>query len=273
MLRERLIVSFTVLPVVLVMIVLGGYFYLGTVLLAFGLAAWEYGRLFRNAALRPALPLVIGGVLLLAAAGHFPAFNPHGVLLAVPVLAALTWHLLDFERGATTSAIDFCVTVAGIFYLGGLGGIFVALRQIPQGLWWLLAGVMAVNLADAAAYIVGRRWGKHKLAPRLSPNKTWEGYAGGVVVSVIGVGLFGLILQFLGVSGEGSLTWLIGALLGLLVGVLAPLGDLGVSMFKRQIGVKDTGTLLPGHGGMFDRMDSWLVALPLTYFLALLLQH
>jgi len=273
MLRERLIVSFTVLPIVLVMIVLGGYFYLGTVLVAFGLAAWEYARLFRHAALRPALPLVVIGVLLLAAAGTFPAFNPHGILLAIPVLAALIWHLLDFERGATTSGTDFCVTVAGIFYLGGLGGVFVALRQIPQGLWWLLAGVLGVNLADAAAYFIGKRWGRHKFAPRLSPNKTWEGYAGGVVVSAIGVGLFGLVLQGLDAAGPHFLTWPVGVFLGLLIGVLGPLGDLGVSMFKRQIGVKDTGTLLPGHGGMFDRIDSWLVALPLTYFLALLVQH
>ncbi len=267
MLRERLIVSFTVLPVVLVMIVLGGYFYLVTVLLAFGLAAWEYSRLFRNAALRPALPLVVVGVLLLAAAGLFPAFNPHGIMVAVPVLAALIWHLLDFECGATTSAIDFCVTVAGIFYLGGLGGIFVALRQIPQGLWWLLAGVLGVNLADGAAYFVGRRWGKHKMAPRLSPNKTWEGYAGGVVAGVIGVGLFGLILQVLGVSGASSLTWLIGTFLGLLISVLAPLGDLGESMLKRQFGFKDSSNLLPGHGGFMDRIDSTLWAAVIGYYL------
>ena len=273
MLRERLIVSFTLIPIVVVVIVLGGYFYLLTVLVAFSLAAWEYSRLFQGAALRPALPLIVGGVLLLVAAGWAPALNAQGILVGGAVLAALTWHLLDFERGATTSGTDFCVTVAGIFYLGGLGGIFVALRQIPQGLWWLLAGVLAVNLADSAAYFSGRQWGKHKMAPRLSPNKTWEGYAGGALVSVMGVGLFALALQGLGVSGASSLTWPVGLFLGLLVGLLGPLGDLGVSMFKRQIGVKDTGTILPGHGGMFDRIDSWLVALPLTYFLALLMQH
>jgi phosphatidate cytidylyltransferase len=243
------------------------------VLLVFGLSAWEYARLFGSASLRPALPLVVGGVLLLVAAAQFPALNPHGVLFAGAVVAALTWHLLDFERGATASGTDFCVTVAGIFYLGGLGSSFVALRQIPQGLWWVLAAVLAVNLADTGAYVCGRRWGKHKLAPRLSPNKTWEGYAGGVVVSVMGECLLVLALQALGVTAARLLTWPVGVLLGLLIGLLGPLGDLGVSMFKRQMGLKDTGTLLPGHGGMFDRIDSWLVALPLTYFLALLLQH
>ena len=272
MLRERLIVSFTLIPILVVIIILGGYFYRLTVLLAFGLAAWEYARLFNTAGLRPAMPLVVGGVLLFVIAGWAPALNLNGILMAGAVLAALTWHLLDFERGAATSGTDFCVTVAGIFYLGGLGGTFVALREIPQGLWWLLAGILAVNLADSAAYFAGRFWGRHKLAQRLSPNKTWEGYAGGAVVSVVGDGLFALILQGLGV-GPSRLTWPVGMLLGLLVGLLGPLGDLGVSMFKRQIGVKDTGTLLPGHGGMFDRIDSWLVAMPLTYFLALLLQR
>jgi phosphatidate cytidylyltransferase len=215
----------------------------------------------------------VGGVLLLVAAAAFPILNPHGVLFAGTVVAALAWHLVDFEHGAVTSGTDFCVTVAGIFYLGGLGSTFAALRQIPQGLWWTLAAVLAVNSADTFAYICGRRWGKHKLAPRLSPNKTWEGYAGGAAASVIGVGLLALTLRGLRVADASQLTWPVGSLLGLLVGLLGPLGDLGVSMFKRQVGLKDTSNLLPGHGGMFDRIDSWLMAVPITYFLALLLQR
>ena len=273
MLRQRLIVAFTIIPLLVIVIALGGYVYLCTVLLWFGFAAWEYAQLFRHAGLRPALPLVVAGVWLLIAAAWFPGLNQHGVFFAGVVTAALVWHLLDFERGAATSGTDFCVTVAGIFYLGGLGGYFGALRQIPQGLWWVAAAVVAVNAADSGGYMFGRRWGKHKLAPRLSPNKTWEGYAGGVVMAVACNSLLALILQGLPVSGASALTLPVGALVGLLVGLLAPLGDLGVSMFKRQMGLKDTGNLLPGHGGMFDRIDSWLIALPLTYFLALLLQR
>ncbi len=165
------------------------------------------------------------------------------------------------------------MTVAGIFYLGILGSAFGAVRQIPQGLWWMLAAVIAVAMADSAAYFFGRTWGKHKLAPRLSPNKTWEGFAGGVAASVVGVCVYALALRSLGVTIANTLTWPMGALLGLLVGLLAPVGDLGVSMLKRQVGLKDTGNLLPGHGGMFDRIDSWLVGVPLTYFFALLLQR
>ena len=273
MLRQRLLVAFTIVPLIILLIVLGGYFHLLTVLVWFGFAAWEYGRLFRGAALRPAQPLLVGGVGLLIAAAWQPALNPHGLLYVGLVVAALVWHLVDYERGAATSGTDFSVTVAGVFYLGGLGGTFAALRQIPQGLWWVLAAVLAVNAADTGAYIFGRRWGKHKLAPRLSPNKTWEGYGGGVLVSLGCTSLLAASLQGLRVADASALTLPVGALLGLLVGLLAPLGDLGVSMFKRQLGVKDTGHVLPGHGGMLDRIDSWLVALPLTYFLALLLMR
>jgi phosphatidate cytidylyltransferase len=273
MLRQRLLVAFTLVPILVLLIVLGGPAYLLTVQIWFSLSAWEYALLFRQGVQRPAAPLIVGGVLLLATAGWFPSLNPHGVWLAGLVVAALTWHLLDFERGATASGTDFGITVAGIFYLGGLGGTFAAVRLIPYGAWWMLAAVVAVNCADSGAYIFGRRWGKHKLAPRLSPKKTWEGYAGGVGFSLVGETLYVVALQGLGVTTGSALTWPVGLLLGLLIGLLSPLGDLGVSMLKRQMGVKDTGNLLPGHGGMFDRIDSWLIAVPLTYFLALFLQR
>ncbi len=273
MLRQRVLVASSLLPLLLVAVVIDGYLYLGLVIVFFGLAAWEYAQLFRSAALRPAAPLIVGGVLLVTATGWFPGLNPHGILFAAVVVAPLTWHLVDFERGAATSGTDFCVTVAGIFYLGILGSAFGAVRRIPQGLWWMLAAVIAVALADSTAYFVGRAWGKHKLAPRLSPKKTWEGFAGGVAASVVGVCVYALALQALHVPVTNTLTWPMGALLGLLVGLLAPVGDLGVSMLKRQVGLKDTGNLLPGHGGMFDRIDSWLVGVPLTYFFALLLQR
>jgi len=273
MLRQRLLVASILLPLLLVAVGIGGYLYLALVVVFFGLAAWEYAQLFRSAGLRPAVPLIVAGALLVTATGWFPRLNPHGILFAAAVVAPLTWHLVDFERGAATSGTDFCVTVAGIFYLGVLGSAFGAVRQIPQGLWWMLAAVIAVALADSAAYIFGRAWGKHKLAPRLSPNKTWEGFAGGVAASVVGVCAYAVALQGLGMTVAKTLTWPMGALLGLLVGLLAPVGDLGVSMLKRQVGLKDTGNLLPGHGGMFDRIDSWLVGVPLTYFFALLLQR
>jgi len=272
MLRQRLIVAFLLIPILVGTIVLGGPVYVLAAGLVFGISAWEYARLFRAGAQRPAQPLLIVGVPLIMATACFPALNPHGLLFVLLILAALAWHLFDFEAGAATSGTDFCVTVAGLFYLGWLGWYFVSLRFLPQGMWWVLAAAATVSLADSGAYIFGRLWGKHTLAPRLSPNKTWEGYAGGVVFSAAGGALFGVVFRDQWAGAASQLTWQTGLLLGLLVGLLGPLGDLGVSMLKRQVGVKDTGRLLPGHGGMFDRIDSWLVAVPLAYCLVWLLQ-
>ena len=275
MLRQRLLVALVSIPALAAVIVWGGLLYLVTLALAFALSAWEYARLFRTSGgHRPALPLIVTGVILLVISGWYPQLNPGGLLFAACVGAALTWHLIDFEAGATTSATDFGITVGGILYLGWLGSYFASLRLLPEGLWWLLTALTAVMVTDAGAYTFGHLWGRHKMAPRLSPNKTWEGYGGGVVTSVVGTALLALMLQVAAVAQPASrLTWQTGALLGLAIGVLSPLGDLGVSMFKRQFGVKDTGTLLPGHGGMFDRIDSWLVAMPIAYYLTLIFQR
>jgi phosphatidate cytidylyltransferase len=127
-------------------------------------------------------------------------------------------------------------------------------------------------LADTGAYAFGRLFGRHVMSPRLSPKKTWEGYLGSVFFGLAGGGL---LSAFWGLgAGPGSgLTWQTGAMIGGLVGLLGPLGDLGVSMFKRQVGVKDTGTLLGGHGGALDRIDSWLMAVPLGYFFVQVLAY
>jgi phosphatidate cytidylyltransferase len=117
-----------------------------------------------------------------------------------------------------------------------------------------------VAFSDSAAYFVGRLWGRHKLSPRTSPKKTWEGYAG----SVIGGLAFGAVVG--GLPGTGALTWWQGALLGLLIGVLGTIGDLSISLIKRQVGAKDSSRLIPGHGGILDRTDSVLVAAAVGYY-------
>ncbi len=272
MFSDRLAVSIFLVPVAMFVVASGGPIYLLGILLIFTLAALEYAQLFRTGGQRPALPLVVGGVLALVAAQQRPALNPHGLLFGLIVLAALTWHLVDYERGASASGTDFAITVGGIFYLGWLGTYFIALRALPpDGIWWLITTVTAVWLADTGAYSIGRRFGKHKMAPRLSPKKTWEGYAGGVLGGALSSGVLS-VFWHIGAGPQSALTWQTGALLGALIGALSPLGDLGVSMLKRQIGVKDSGNLIAGHGGALDRMDSWLVAVPVGFYFALILQ-
>jgi phosphatidate cytidylyltransferase len=134
----------------------------------------------------------------------------------------------------------------------------LALRLSPEGLWWLLFGLLITWTNDTAAYFVGVTIGRHKLWPRLSPKKTWEGTIGGWVAATLLGGMLALWLPL-------SKSLVYGAGLGALCGVLALFGDLAISMVKRQVGVKDSGKLFPGHGGMLDRIDSVLFVLPFLY--------
>ncbi len=274
-LNDRLAVSILLIPAGLLVMETGGWPYLAVIVVMLLVAAREYVRLFAHTHHRPAGPVVLAGVGLLLLTEQVPALNPSHLLPAVLILVALVWHLFDYERGAPASGTDFVITLGGIVYLGWLGRYFVTLRAQPQGLWWLISALSSMWLADTGAYVFGRLFGhrffRQSMAPRLSPRKTWEGYVGSIVFGgLCGAGL-GLVLG-LGAGPAGLLTWQSGGALGLLVGALGPLGDLGVSMLKRQSGVKDAGVLLAGHGGALDRIDSWLVAVPLGYYFLLLLR-
>ena len=146
--------------------------------------------------------------------------------------------------------------------MGWVGAYLIKLRNLPNGEWWFFLVLPIVWFADSGAYLVGKEIGKHKLSPRLSPKKTWEGYWGGVFFGVLGGVLFSWLWR-----ENLQITLLNGAILGLILGLLTTLGDLGESMIKRQSGIKDSGHILPGHGGIFDRIDSWIWAAALGYYI------
>jgi phosphatidate cytidylyltransferase len=270
MLRQRVLVTVVLLPVGLWVFARGGWVFAVAMALVLALAAREYAWLFRQGGLRPSALLLAGGAAALALARQGRGFGDSPALLAALALAALTWHLVDFERGAPRSGTDFGVTLGGIVYLGLVGAYLISLRNLPDGLWWLLISLPAVWIGDSAAYFVGRAYGRHKMAPRLSPKKSWEGYAAGVVgAALAGAGLAALYVDVF--HQASTVTPAAGLMVGLVLGAVTPLGDVGISMMKREMQVKDTGTLLPGHGGVLDRIDSWLWAGVLGYYLALLL--
>ena len=129
----------------------------------------------------------------------------------------------------------------------------MVIREQPQGALWLIWLLLLVGVADVGAYFTGRAWGRRKLAPRLSPGKTWEGAAGGALLSaLVGGGVL---------AAWGRLSWFLVGVTLLLIAV-GVFGDLLESLLKREAGAKDSGTLLPGHGGVLDRIDSALAALP-----------
>ncbi|MGH2628400.1 MAG: phosphatidate cytidylyltransferase, partial [Anaerolineales bacterium] len=160
MFRERAAVALLILPVFFWIIAQGGGPYLAAVVLALGLAAREYVALFRRHGYRPAGPLVILGVAALAAGRFYTQFESAPATLAAACLGCLTWHLVDYERGAARSGTDFAISLAGIVYLGWIGAFLISLRQLPQGEWWLLTALPAVWIADSAAYLVGKAVGR-----------------------------------------------------------------------------------------------------------------
>jgi len=248
-------------------VIYGGVFYyllMGTFLVG---GAWEYVRLYRAVRCEPNEIVTIGGVLVIATARFFFAETaiPLFVLL---ILLAMTVHLLAFERGRDQAALDFGITVAGIVYIGWLGSYLLDLRNLPQGGWWLMLILPMVWASDTGAYSIGAAYGKHKMSPRLSPKKSWEGYFAGIFTAVIVGAFFSYAFSSLGPQPlAGSITTLHGALMGFVIGSLTPLGDLGESMFKRQGGLKDSSNVFPGHGGFLDRIDSWIWGAALGYFM------
>jgi len=156
------------------------------------------------------------------------------------------------------------LAVLGAVYPGLLLAALVPLRQLPRGEWWILLAIVVTWLNDTFAYFVGRAFGRRKLYERISPSKTWEGAAGGAAGSIAGAlvirSLWLPVIPFWGA-----------ALIGAGAAVLGPLGDLSESMLKRAFGAKDSGRLLPGHGGLLDRIDALLFNAPFVLLCARLL--
>ena len=270
MLRDRIAIALLLLPVVLWVMGIGGWVYAAAIAVVLGLCAAEYVLIFRRIGQRASMPLVVGGAVVMVGARALSGFDHAPVVLAALCLLAMTWHLVDYERGAPASGTDFALTLGGALYLGWIGSYLISLRSLPDGEWWTLTALPSVWLADSAAYSIGTRFGRHKMTPRLSPKKSWEGYLAGVVAGAASGAALGALWS-LGAGPESGLGPWTGLACGLLIAVLSPLGDVGISMIKRQMQIKDSGTLLPGHGGALDRVDSWLWAGVLGYYAAVLL--
>ena len=187
-------------------IIYGGVFYyllIGVMLVG---SAWEYARLYRAVHYEPNQIVTIGGVLVIATARSFLYRLPF-LLFVLLVLLAMAVHLVAFERGRDQAALDFAVTVAGIVYLGWLGSYLLDLRSLPQGLWWLMIVLPIVWGGDTGAYSIGAVYGKHKMAPRLSPKKSWEGYFAGLLTVCSRWSIFFLCFLSIGSAAPGRLDY------------------------------------------------------------------
>jgi len=257
MLRQRVLSALVLVPIVILATYWGGLVFFFLLLGASSIAAYEFHQLMQHRGHATCAPLVIGMVTVLLLAARYPSFPSLRLLTSLAILASLFWQLR--RPAARRSIVDWALTLAGGFYLGWLAGYLILLRDLSQGLEWTLSMFIIVWTSDSAAYLIGTRWGRRPFSPQISPRKTWEGSIGGWLTALIVTILAG---RFLGMGLTRTL------ILGLILGPAALLGDLAVSFIKRQAGAKDSSTLIPGHGGMFDRLDSIVVAAAVMYHFA-----
>lgn len=284
-LRARVLVAAAGIPLAILLIHRGGW-YLGALLMvAAAIGAHEFHLLASARAARPVRWLAVAGssgLVLLAVLDPFFAVWSDRAMTLVVVLVLLAACVVVFSRRIEEEPLlSASATVLGALYTGGTLSFAVLLRHLPEAMgtvpWKPWEGTMLVLLplgitwaGDSAAFFVGRSIGKTRLAPRVSPGKTVEGGAGGLVASVVAGVAAGFVLDDFGTV---PMTPLAGGLIGLVLGAAAQAGDLAESMLKREAGVKDSGAVLPGHGGVLDRLDALFFTLPLAYGLLILTRH
>jgi CDP-diglyceride synthetase len=230
------------------------------------LAAAECYAALRRSGRRPATLLGLVATVAVMVSVYAKGVAALPLVLALLVMTSMVWYVVGAERGPAVEGIATTVLAfAWVGVLGAFAALMLAPSQYPhdRGVAFLLGAVVATVGADVGALVVGRWAGRHPLAARVSPHKTWEGFVGGAVLAVAASVV---------ITGHVH-PWTVpkAAVLGVVVAVLAPVGDLCESLIKRDLGLKDMGSILPGHGGILDRVDALLFVLPATYYLVRIL--
>lgn len=255
MLLKRIISAIIGIPLVIYIITSGGYLFLTVVGLVIFLGMREYYQMMNHAGFYPECKLgyVISLLLFLSfimIEGKFVHFT-----LTFVIIISLLIPIFQYRNH---TFIDGIVTLFGTLYIGWLLGHIVLMNDLSQGACYILLSLFVTWLIDSGAYFTGSYLGKHKLCPHISPKKTIEGALGGFlagVMSTIGFGTFWLKLPL-----EHMI------IMGAIVGIIAQLGDLAESALKRYADIKDSGNIIPGHGGILDRVDSILFVIPVVYY-------
>lgn len=269
--KTRILSGLIMLPLLVIVILNGWILYAGSFVISI-MAAYEFFRGFRELDIKPSYPIalcsmaalyILGALRHVAASGGGTGLitfeSEHWIMLWIfaTVLACLL-YLFSIEKRKLE---DSMVTLTGVFYVGffcyTIGAL--ALSEVNILVWLVIITAFGT---DICAYFAGVTMGKHKLCPKISPKKTWEGAVGGILGSVILSGIFGLVF-----AGELLPHCLV---IGFLASIVSMFGDLTASIFKRKMGIKDYGNLIPGHGGILDRFDSVLFTGPVIYFYGML---
>lgn len=261
-LESRLLSAAIGLPVVAGAIWLGSFWLSALIALAAGIGAWELCRMAGLKGRSPATGVAVGWSLILVAFAHVMATEFGGdlgrrSLVVLAVLAYLIWQVRRV-RGRLSGG-DWAITAGAALYTGGLLAHAVLLRGLDDGRLWLLFAVLVTFATDTTAYGAGRLIGKTRLAPTISPGKTWEGAVSGLLGAIVAALLVVTVFNV-------EITVLQAAALGVVLGMASQLGDLLESWVKRVASVKDSGWIIPGHGGVMDRLDSIVPNLAVMYY-------
>jgi len=256
MIRQRVLSALVLIPLIFVVIWFGGPAYSLLVAAVAAVVALEFYGMMGLSSRHPLTLFGLISVLLFILVSHFEGEYTAPLLTFVAVFS-LIW--LIFRSPVKDAAINWAWTLGGIIYIGWMLSHLIPLRGLEAGRDWVLFTIFVTFAADTAAFFVGRAWGRHPLASAISPGKTWEGAIGGFLGAIAAASILAAILPGIPVH------WHI-VLLGALIGIFAQLGDLSESMLKRSAGVKDSGRLIPGHGGLLDRLDSILFTVVVVYY-------
>ena len=232
-----------------------------------GFTAWELASALRFAGRRvPRIPALVAALAVVPAA-YFGLAVGHWIATLAGIALIVVWRLVELVRPAARTSgrgvvLDLGAGVFIIIYIAFMAGFTVLLTAQDGGQWWTLSFLIVVVCVDIGAYATGLTFGKHPMAPTISPKKTWEGFAGSVAAAML-AGVLTAILML----GQ---PWWVGMILGGVLVLTATAGDLAESLIKRDLGIKDISTWLPGHGGFLDRVDSSLLSAAAAYALFLI---
>ncbi len=255
----RMLTGFIMGTIVMLCIMAGGLALLGLLAVVLAFVSREYVKILNHKGFYPSLKVIYITEAVLAAIVYFERFDLVAATLTICAMASFMWVLFV---GRQPYIANVATTLFGMVYCGWFPLHLIFFRNLScadydSGLGFVVMMIASVIATDVGCYYVGSKWGKHKLAPTVSPNKTIEGSLGGVIGAVIMSEIFGL---YLGIG------WLWSLIAGLLCTIFAQIGDLCESLLKRDAGVKDSGDTLPGHGGFLDRTDSFALTIPVVYY-------
>ena len=258
MLRHRIIVAVVGLPILIAIIWFGEPWFTLLIAAMAALGSWEFYRTARQLKIQPITYFGVAWVLLIVLSPHCPYAVTIPFLITSAIVVPLIWLL--FRSPREQAFTNWAWTMAAILYIGWMLSYWIQLRGLEAGRELVFLAMFTTFANDTSAFFIGRAWGKHTLTPSISSSKTWEGAMGGLLASIIASLIIGVIFRL------PFSYWQI-ALAGFIISLFAQLGDLVESLLKRNTGVKDAGKLVPGHGGVLDRVDSLIFTGVIVYYL------